>query len=83
MSSLFYWFVISNNSRYKLLLKMKLNFIYNYLNFLLREEKDMDLKDVPYWILSLDEEDMELIKKFILNSGSLKKVKKMQSNDMK
>lgn len=62
---------------------MKLNFIYNYLNFLLREEKDMDLKDVPYWILSLDEEDMELIKKFILNSGSLKKVKKMQSNDMK
>lgn len=33
----------------------------------------MDIKNVPNWILSLSEEDMEFIKIFAMNSGSLKK----------
>ncbi|RLL40104.1 DUF2089 family protein [Oceanobacillus piezotolerans] len=37
----------------------------------------MDIKNVPDWILSLDEEDMEFIKKFVLNSGSLKEIAKI------
>ena len=36
----------------------------------------MDAKNVPDWILSLDIEDVEFIKKFILNSGSLKEIAK-------
>ncbi|GIO22868.1 DUF2089 family protein [Oceanobacillus sp. J11TS1] len=34
----------------------------------------MDIKNVPNWILSLDEEDVEFIKKFVMNSGSLKEI---------
>ncbi|WP_102335271.1 DUF2089 family protein [Salimicrobium jeotgali] len=34
----------------------------------------MDIKDVPNWVLSLDEEDLEFIKKFVINSGSLKQI---------
>ncbi|WP_339283947.1 DUF2089 family protein [Oceanobacillus sp. FSL K6-3682] len=37
----------------------------------------MDIKNVPDWILSLDEEDLEFIKKFVMNSGSLKEVAKI------
>ncbi|GAB4074584.1 DUF2089 family protein [Barrientosiimonas marina] len=37
----------------------------------------MDIKDVPDWILSLDEEDVEFIKKFVVNSGSLKEIAKV------
>jgi hypothetical protein len=37
----------------------------------------MDIKNVPDWILSLDEEDMEFIKKFVINSGSLKEIAKI------
>lgn len=37
----------------------------------------MDNKDVPNWILSLENEDLEFIKKFILNSGSLKEIAKI------
>lgn len=37
----------------------------------------MDIKNVPDWILSLDEEDIEFIKKFIMNSGSLKEIAKI------
>ncbi|WP_117161711.1 DUF2089 family protein [Paraliobacillus sp. X-1268] len=37
----------------------------------------MDIKNVPNWILSLDEEDMEFIKKFVTNSGSLKEIAKI------
>jgi len=37
----------------------------------------MDIKDVPSWILSLDEEDVEFIKKFVVNSGSLKEIAKI------
>jgi len=36
----------------------------------------VDAKNVPDWILSLDIEDVEFIKKFILNSGSLKEIAK-------
>lgn len=36
----------------------------------------MDIKDVPNWILSLEEEDMEFIKNFVMISGSLKKAAK-------
>ncbi|MEK4800695.1 DUF2089 family protein [Oceanobacillus sp. FSL K6-0118] len=37
----------------------------------------MDIKNVPAWILSLDEEDVEFIKKFVMNSGSLKEIAKI------
>jgi len=37
----------------------------------------MNIKDVPNWILSLDEEDIEFIKKFVMNSGSLKEIAKV------
>lgn len=37
----------------------------------------MDIKNVPNWILSLDEEDVEFIKKFVMNSGSLKQIAKV------
>lgn len=37
----------------------------------------MDAKNVPDWILSLDIEDVEFIKRFILNSGSLKEIAKI------
>ncbi|WP_077306760.1 DUF2089 family protein [Terribacillus halophilus] len=36
----------------------------------------MNKKDIPSWILSLDSEDLEFIRKFILNSGSLKDIAK-------
>lgn len=38
--------------------------------------KEMNKKDIPSWILSLDSEDLEFIRKFILNSGSLKDLAK-------
>jgi len=37
----------------------------------------VDAKNVPDWILSLDIEDVEFIKRFILNSGSLKEIAKI------
>lgn len=37
----------------------------------------MDSKDVPNWILSLDGEDIEFIKNFVMNSGSLKEIAKV------
>jgi len=36
----------------------------------------MDNKDVPWWILSLESDDVEFIRKFVLNSGSLKQLAK-------
>ncbi|ATX84268.1 DUF2089 family protein [Bacillus velezensis] len=36
----------------------------------------MDRGDVPAWVLSLDKESLEFIRKFILNSGSLKSMAK-------
>ncbi len=36
----------------------------------------MNTKDVPSWILSLDSEDLEFIRKFVLSSGSLKQLAK-------
>ncbi|TKG98230.1 DUF2089 domain-containing protein [Peribacillus simplex] len=36
----------------------------------------MGSKDVPNWILSLDIEDIEFIKNFVMNSGSLKEIAK-------
>ncbi|WP_431803239.1 DUF2089 family protein [Halobacillus andaensis] len=33
--------------------------------------------NVPNWVLSLEEEDLEFIKKFVLNSGSLKEISKV------
>ncbi|MGG0154348.1 DUF2089 family protein [Bacillus mycoides] len=32
----------------------------------------MEIEEVPSWILVLDKESLEFIRKFILNSGSLK-----------
>lgn len=37
----------------------------------------MDSKNIPEWILSLEEDDIEFIKKFVVNSGSLKKIAKI------
>lgn len=37
----------------------------------------MDDKHIPDWIMSLEKEDLEFIKKFILNSGSLKMIAKL------
>jgi len=37
----------------------------------------MELKKVPDWILALDEEDLEFIKRFVMNSGSLKEIAKI------
>ncbi|MGF9891224.1 DUF2089 family protein [Priestia megaterium] len=36
----------------------------------------MDIKDIPSWILSLESDDLEFIRKFVLNSGSLKQLAK-------
>ncbi len=36
----------------------------------------MDNKDVPSWVLSLESDDLEFIRKFVLNSGSLKQLAK-------
>lgn len=36
----------------------------------------MERKDVPEWILALEEEDVEFIKNFTLKSGSLKEIAK-------
>ena len=37
----------------------------------------MDIKKVPNWILSLENEDLEFIKNFVLKSGSLKEIAKV------
>ncbi|MBX0350558.1 DUF2089 family protein [Bacillus toyonensis] len=37
----------------------------------------MKIKNIPDWILNLDTEDIEFIKKFILSSGSLKEIAKI------
>lgn len=37
----------------------------------------MERDNIPNWILSLEQEDLEFIKKFMLLSGSLKEVAKM------
>ncbi|WP_061860440.1 DUF2089 family protein [Priestia megaterium] len=36
----------------------------------------MDKKDVPSWILTLESNDLEFIRKFVLSSGSLKQLAK-------
>lgn len=37
----------------------------------------MDGKGVPNWVFALDGEDLEFIKKFVMNSGSLKDIAKV------
>lgn len=37
----------------------------------------MEIDNVPNWILSLEEDDLEFVKKFITNSGSLKEIAKV------
>ena len=37
----------------------------------------MEIKNVPSWILSLESEDLEFIKNFVLRSGSLKEIAKI------
>lgn len=37
----------------------------------------MEMKDIPNWVSSLEKEDLEFIKKFVLHSGSLKEVAKL------
>nr|WP_226669612.1 DUF2089 family protein [Metabacillus litoralis] len=60
----------------------KINFLLNkvklYFNIIYIERRfEMNREDVPEWILSLDVESLEFIRKFILNSGSLKEVAKI------
>jgi hypothetical protein len=38
---------------------------------------DVEIKNVPSWILSLESEDLEFIKNFVLKSGSLKEIAKI------
>ncbi|WP_414055015.1 DUF2089 family protein [Macrococcus equi] len=37
----------------------------------------MDRNEIPEWILKLDKEDIEFMKNFVLESGSLKSIAKM------
>ena len=37
----------------------------------------LDKEEIPGWVLSLDKESLEFIRKFILNSGSLKSMAKI------
>ncbi|ABO67701.1 MULTISPECIES: DUF2089 family protein [Geobacillus] len=37
----------------------------------------MDINHIPNWVLSLENEDLEFIKNFVLSSGSLKEMAKM------
>ena len=37
----------------------------------------MDRNDIPNWLISLEREDIEFIKNFVLNSGSLKDIAKV------
>jgi len=37
----------------------------------------VDIKNVPSWVLSLETEDLEFIKNFVLRSGSLKEIAKI------
>ena len=39
--------------------------------------KTMDEKNLPQWILALDQEDLNFIKNFIITSGSLKEISKL------
>lgn len=41
------------------------------------EGKTMDEKNLPQWILALDQEDLNFIKNFIITSGSLKEISKL------
>ena len=34
----------------------------------------MERRDLPEWILALDEKELNLVKQFVLNSGSLKAI---------
>jgi len=36
----------------------------------------LDRNDIPNWLLSLEKEDIEFIKNFVINSGSLKDIAK-------
>lgn len=38
---------------------------------------DVEIKNIPSWILSLESEDLEFIKNFVLKSGSLKEIAKI------
>ncbi|MCG7420034.1 DUF2089 family protein [Macrococcoides goetzii] len=37
----------------------------------------MDKNEIPEWLLKLDKEDIEFMKNFVLESGSLKSIAKM------
>lgn len=39
----------------------------------------MELDKIPEWILSLEQEDVTFLKKFVLKSGSLKEIAKLYS----
>ncbi|MEK4423770.1 DUF2089 family protein [Solibacillus sp. FSL K6-1523] len=37
----------------------------------------MDIKNIPNWILALENEDLEFIKNLVIHSGSLKEIAKV------
>ncbi|KAB2458853.1 DUF2089 domain-containing protein [Bacillus sp. CH126_4D] len=37
----------------------------------------MDIKNIPNWILALENEDLEFVKNLVLHSGSLKEIAKI------
>jgi len=49
-----------------------LNFINIYLNIFKEGCDNLEKEEIPGWLLALDKESVEFIRKFILNSGSLK-----------
>lgn len=44
---------------------------------MLREGKNVNIDEVPQWILEMEKEDIEFVKKFVLKSGSLKEIAKV------
>lgn len=59
------------------MLNIKLKFYFNFIedyNILKERRDEMTIKVVPDWMVHLEEEDVVFIKKFILNSGSLKEM---------
>lgn len=41
------------------------------------EGRVVDIRNIPNWILTLENEDLEFIKNFVLHSGSLKEIAKL------
>ena len=60
-----------------------MNIIEVYIKIILkiyksrRRRAKVDRNNIPNWVLALENEDLEFIKNFVLNSGSLKEIAKI------